>query len=139
MSLFVQGILDDVISLNNDSFVDLCNVYPFIRSISNGQGGSKSGFDVPLVGIPCRLDDIENKLLPEKSKDNIDIIKEQRTIYIPAGTVLLTTTPPRMIDIQDEITTSAGNPLGVLIRYRVTNVVIETQETDIALLVEVVY
>lgn len=138
MSLFVQGILDDVIALNNDSFVDVCNVFPFMRAISNGQGGTKTGFASVVTGIPCRLDDIENKLLPEKAKDNIDTIKEQRTIYMPFNT-FLPLTPPRMIDIQDEIESAAGSPVGAVIRYRVTNVVIESQETDIALLVEVVY
>ena len=120
--MFVPGMLDDVIAMNTSVMVDVCSIYPN-TVVSNGRGGNSQSYGAPVVGVPCRMDDEVNKLLPQRAKDDIDVQKIERTIYIPVGYA---------VDIGYKIETSAGQYDGSVVPYSVVNVSIETEQTDIA-------
>lgn len=128
-NLYVPGIISDVENLNLLSFTNTCNIYPTVE-ISNGRGGSTATFGDTITGVPCRLDVQANRLIPERSANGIEVQKIIKQIHIPDTYNIL-------IDYQIE--TSAGSADGSLIRYRVLDVAIETDQTDISLLVEQVY
>jgi hypothetical protein len=126
--LWVDGITDDVALLNLASFSSTMTIYPYIV-VSNNRGGDTESFDTAILNVPCKVDDEVNGPYPQRAKDNIDVDRIERTIYIP---------DTYSVKIKDEVETNAGNPTGAIIRYRVLDTILETDETDIALLVEVV-
>lgn len=126
---WVDGVFDDIVSLNMSSFTSSLTWYPFTIT-DNGRGGQTEGFGAPISNIPCRMDSEVSNRYPERAKDDIDVLRVQRTIYIPKDLY--------NVGIQDKVSTNAGSPSGSNIDYRVLDVNIETDELDIALLVEVI-
>jgi hypothetical protein len=127
-SFWSEGFLADMAALNMLSFDDTLTWYRQSK-VSNGQGGDRVSLTVAGTGIPCRVDDEVNGPYPQRSKDNIDVDRIERTIYIPKTYA---------IAIGDQVSVVGGNPSGTAITYRVLDNTLETDETDIALLVEVV-
>ena len=126
-SMFVPGIIDDLISYNNGVFTSPCTIYRQV-TIDNGQGGTTYGFDTGTA-TTCRVDDILNGPMPGRPKDNIDVEKIQRDIFVPVGT---------LIGIGDKLVTNAGQADPTFNEeYRVVDMLLETDETDIGLMVEI--
>ncbi len=128
-NLFFDGVLEDVKALGLTTLVDTCQ-YRVHARVRNRQGNVTETF-LPAVELPCRMDAMVNRLVPQRSKDDIEVQKILKTFYLDAD-------DPHRIDFKpsDELDSDAGNP-GVVTTYIVLDVAIETQLADIVLLVEV--
>lgn len=130
MSFFLDGVLADLRALGLDTLVSTCKYYVF-APVHNNQGNVTDGFSLPFI-LPCRMDSMVNRLVPQRSRDDIDVQKILKSFYFdalnPNGIVF----KPK-----DEIESEAGTP-GFVTRYRVLDVAIETDQADIVLLVEVI-
>lgn len=151
-NLWTQGIVDDIRALSDSTLTDTCTLYifntvvktsvlPTIRQDNRGGGiqsfndGITNDNNTGIPNIPCRIDVDVRGLVPQKSKDNVDVQKVERYLYIPLSWCEKNSIVPR---IQDQIETSAGDPLGRLVRYRVLEVDTESDGVDVEMLVEVV-
>ena len=130
MSIFLDGVLDDLRALGLDTLVSVCKYYVF-APVHNNQGNVTDGYSLPFI-LPCRMDSMVNRLIPQRSKDDVDVQKILKSFYFDACNPNGIIFKPK-----DEIESDAGFP-GVIIRYRVLDVAIETQQADIVLLVEVI-
>ncbi len=128
-NLFFDGVLEDVKALGLTTLVDTCQ-YRVHTRVRNRQGNVTETF-LPAVIFPCRMDAMVNRLVPQRSKDDIEVQKILKTFYLDADDT-------QGVDFKpgDELDSDAGN-LGVVTTYIVLDVAIETQLADIVLLVEV--
>lgn len=154
--LWTDQIIQDLRALSDSTLTDTCTFYPFNvpvdptsstpTYIQNNQGGviqtfneSDTDGDGPgsaiITDIPCRMDVNVKGLVPQRSKDDITAEKIIRYVYIPISVCVAKQFTPR---IQDQIETSAGDPLGRTVRYRILEVDVETDNVDVEMLVEVV-
>lgn len=141
-NLWSEGVLNSVRALSDSTLTGICTIFPFAGSPTNigstpimtNRGGVSQTFSSSFANIRCRLDVDTKGLIPEKSKDNIDVSRVERYMYIALSDLI---SIGYMIKVKDEILTSEGNILGNAVRYRVIDVDTETDELDVVLLLEV--
>jgi hypothetical protein len=137
-SLYTTGLLEDIRQYSKSVLIDTLTLYIFAGGagatpVMTNRGGVSQTFSVTLFNIPCRVDVEIRGLVPQRTKSDIDVQKLIRHIYISRDWCIENNLVPK---IKDELTISAGNPLGQLVRYRVIDVDLETDSLDVELLCE---
>ena len=154
--LWTPGFLADFRALSNTTLTDTCTFYPFNvptdpasstptyvqnseGSIVNTYNESNTAGDGPgtavKYNVPCRVDVDVRGLIPQRMKEDVEAEKILRFVYLPLDYCTENQLVPK---VDDQITTSAGDPLGRQVKYRVLDVNTESDEVDVQLLVEVV-
>jgi len=137
--MYSLGVLNNVRALSNSTLTDTCNYYRFqtAQTLSNPlmhtTGDVQEVYDSAIV-MSCRVDEITNDILTERTKASIDVAKLQRFIYLSLDDLVTNGITPKL---RDKIETNAGSPNGELMRFRVVSVDTETDEIDVILLIEV--